>query len=137
MALYVRVVDGQVKDVWDTPPGEGVGNNGWMNAIEVRPNITPHRQGYGAHTFNLNVDPVQIVYSTFDISVDDRKNSMKSAAGFGFQQVVREQTQLQLNPNPDEQYDAAAVEAARQDMLTKQAAIDACATHDDLDALTV
>ena len=42
-----------------------------------------------------------------------------------------------MNPNPDEQYDAAAVEAARQDMLTKQAAIDACATHDDLDALTV
>ena len=97
--------------------------------------ITPHRQGYGAHTFNLSTDPVQIVYSTFDISVDDRKNSMKSAAGFGFQQVVREQTQLQMNSNPDEQYDAAAVETARQDMIAKQAQIDACTTHDELDAL--
>lgn len=135
MALYVRVVNNEVKDVWDTPPSEGVGNNGWKNAIEVRPNITPHRQGYGAHTFNLSTDPVQIVYSTFDISVDDRKNSMKSAAGFGFQQVVREQTQLQLNPNPNEQYDAAAVEAARQAMIAKQAQIDACTTHDELDAL--
>ena len=135
MALYVRVVDGQVKDVWDTPPQEGVGNNGWKNAIEVRPNITAHRQGYGAHSFNLDTDPVQIVYSTFDISVDDRKSSMKSAAGFGFQQVVREQTQLQLSANPSEEYDGAAVETARQDMLTKQAAIDACTTHDELDAL--
>lgn len=135
MSLYVRVVDGQVKDVWDTPPEEGVGNNGWKNAIEVRPAITPHRQFYSSHSFDLTKDPVQIVYSTFDISVDDRKNSMKSAAGFAFQQVVRQQTQLQLNPNPDEQYDAAAVEAARQTMLTKQAAIDACTTHDQLDAL--
>ena len=32
--LYVRVVDGEVKDCWDTVPAEGVGNNGWMNAVE-------------------------------------------------------------------------------------------------------
>ena len=40
-----------------------------------------------------------------------------------------------MNSNPDEQYDAAAVETARQAMIAKQAQIDACTTHDELDAL--
>lgn len=135
MALYVRVVNDEVKDVWDTVPAEGVGNNGWKNAVEVRPTIVPNRQGYTGHTFDLTTDPVQIVYGTYDITVDDRKAGMKSNAGFEFQQVVNEQARKQLNPNPDEIYDANAVEAARQAMLAKQTAIDAATTHDELDAI--
>jgi hypothetical protein len=135
MTHFVRVVNGEVKDVWDTPPSDGVGNNGWRNAIEVRPAITPHRQGYTAHRFDLNVDPVQIIWDTYDISVEDRKNGMKANANFQFQQVVMEQMRLQMSPNPSEQYDATAVETARQAIFTKQAAIDAATTHDELDAL--
>jgi len=135
MTHFVRVVDGQVKDVWDTPPAEGVGNNGWRNAVEVRPAITPHRQGYTAHRFDLNTDPVQIIWDTYEIPVEDRKNGMKANAGFEFQQVVMQQTRLQLSPNPNEQFDPSAVETARQAMLAKQAAIDAATSHDELDAL--
>ena len=129
MSLYVRIVNGEVKDCWDTPPAEGVGNNGWKNAIEVRPNIIPNRQGYTAHTFDLTKDPVQIVYGTFDISVDDRKAGMKANAAFTFQQVVNQQAQK------GSAYDAAAVATALSAMQTKEAAIDACTTHDQLDAL--
>lgn len=135
MTHFVRVVDGQVKDVWDTPPAEGVGNNGWRNAVEVRPAITPHRQGYTAHRFDLNTDPVQIIWDTYEIPVEDRKSGMKANAGFEFQQVVMQQTRLQLSPNPSEQFDPSAVETARQAMIAKQAAIDAATTHDELDAL--
>jgi hypothetical protein len=129
MTHYVQVLNGEVKQVWDTPPSEGVGNNGWKNAVEVRPAITAHRQGYTAHRFDITTDPVQIIWDTYDISVADRKNSMKSGAGFEFQMVVNQQAR-----NP-ETYDAAAIETARQAMIAKQAAIDACTTHDDLDAL--
>ena len=129
MTHYVQVLNGEVKQVWDTPPGEGVGNNGWKNAVEVRPAITAHRQGYTAHRFNTSTDPVQIIWDTFDISVADRKNGMKSSASFEFQQVA---TQQARNP---ETYDAAAIETARQAMITKQAAIEAATTHDQLDAL--
>jgi hypothetical protein len=129
MTHYVQVLNGEVKQVWDTTPSEGVGNNGWKNAVEVRPAITAHRQGYTAHRFDITTDPVQIIWDTYDISASDRKNGMKSNAGFTFQQVVNEQAR-----NP-ETYDAAAIETARQAMITKQAAIDACTTHDDLDAL--
>lgn len=133
--LYVRVVNGEVKDVWDTPPQEGVGNNGWRNAVEVRPPVIPNRQGYTAHRFDLNTDPVQIIWDTFEFTIDERKGGLKANAQFVFQQVVQEQTRLQLSPNPQEQFDPAAVETARQEMLAKIAAIDAATTHDELDAL--
>ena len=129
MSLYVQVVNGEVKQCWDTPPSEGVGNNGWKNAVEVRPAITAHRQGYTAHTFDISKDPVEIVYGTFDISVDERKGGMKGNAQFEFQRVVNQQAS---NPTT---YDASAIEAARQTMVAKQAAIDAATTHDELDAL--
>lgn len=129
MTHFVQVLNGEVKQVWDTAPAEGVGNNGWRNAVEVRPAIQAGRQGYTAHRFDLNVNPVQIIWDTYEISVDDRKGGMKANAGFEFQQAVNQQAR---NPAT---FDAAAIETARQAMLAKQAAIDACTTHDQLDAL--
>ncbi len=126
MTHYVQVVVGEVKQVWDTPPAEGVGNNGWRNAVEVRPTITAHRQGYTQHTFNLDADPVQITWGTYDITVEDRKSDMKSNASFEVQQL--------LQVGVDE-LDTDAIDAARADMLAQQEAIDACTTHDELDAL--
>jgi len=129
MSLFVRIVNNQVVDCWDTPPAEGVGNNGWKNAVEVRPTIIPNRQGYTAHTFDLTKDPVEIVYGTFDISVDDRKAGMKQNAAFTFQQVVNQQARA------GSAYDANAVATALTAMQTRESAIDACTTHDQLDAL--
>lgn len=129
MALYVRIENNEVKDVWDTPPAEGVGNNGWKNAVEVRPAITPNRQGYTAHTFNLSTDPVQIVYGVFDITVDDRKAGMKANAQFQFQQAVRQASQDMAN------FDANVITAAKAAAEAKVAAIEAATTHDELDAI--
>jgi hypothetical protein len=129
MTHFVQILNGEVKQVWDTAPSEGVGNNGWRNAIEVRPSIRNGRQGYTAHHFDLNVDPVQIIWDTFEITVDERKAGMKANAGFEFQQVVNEQAR-----NP-ETLDASAIEVAKQAMIAKQAAIDAASTHDELDTL--
>jgi len=129
MSLYVRVVDGEVKDCWDTEPAEGVGNNGWMNAVEVKPEIIPNRQGYTAHTFDTTTDPVQIVYGTFDISVEDRKAGMKANVSFEFQQAVRQES---MDPSA---FNIQNVITAQQAMAPKLAAIDACTTHDELDAL--
>jgi hypothetical protein len=61
--------------------------------------------------------------------VDDRKAGMKSNAQFTFQQVVNEQARNPLT------YDPAAVATAQAAMIAKDAAIDACTTHDQLDAL--
>ena len=129
MTHFVQILNGEVKQVWDTAPSEGVGNNGWKNAVEVRPDILAGRQGYTAHRYDLNTNPVQIIWDTFDISVADRKSGMSSNAGAEFQQVINQQARTPAT------YDAAAIETARQAMIAKQAAIEACTTHDQLDAI--
>jgi hypothetical protein len=126
MSLYVRIVDGAVVDCWDTPPDD---RPGWKSAIEVKPAIVANRQGYTGHTFDLAKDPVEIVYGTFDITVDDRKNQMKQRAAMAFNMLFQQQAQ---DPS---KYDPVALQAAKDDIAPKQAAIEACTTHDELDAL--
>jgi hypothetical protein len=127
MALYVRVQNNVVTDCWDTPPPAG--QDGWKSAVEVRPAITAHRQGYTAHTFDLTSDPVQIVYGTYDIPVADRKVGMKANANMGFQVEMQRQA---MNPA---NYDPVALSAAQAAIAPKVAAIEAATTHDELDAL--
>ena len=126
MSLNIRIENGEVKDVWDTPPDN---RPGWKSAIEVRPAITPHRQYYTAHTFDLTKDPVEIVYGVADVTVADRKEQMKQQAAMAFNILFRQQAE---NPST---YDPVALQAAKDDVAPKQAAIDACTTHDQLDAL--
>ena len=127
MSLYVRIVDGQVTDCWDTPPPEG--QEGWKDAVEVKPTIITSRQGYTGHTFDITKDPVEIVYGTFDITVDDRKKQMKQQAQMTFNMLFRQQAQ---DPST---YDPAALQVAKDAVAPKQQAIDACTTHDELDAI--
>jgi hypothetical protein len=126
MSLYVRIENGEVKDCWDTPPD---GRPGWKDAIEVKPTIIPYRQGYTGHTFDLTKDPVEIVYGIFDITVADRKEQMKQNAQIAFNMFFRQQAE---NPST---YDPVALQAAKDAVAPKQAAIEACTTHDQLDAL--
>ena len=126
MSLYVRIENGEVKDCWDKPPDS---REGWKNAIEVRPTIIPHRQYYTSHVWDLTKDPVEAVYGVVDISVDDRKEQMKQNAQMQFNMFFRRQAQ---NPST---YDPVALQAAKDAVAPKQAAIDACTTHDELDAL--
>lgn len=126
MSLYVRIENGEVKDCWDTPPD---GREGWKSAIEVKPTIIAYRQGYTNHTFDITKDPVEIVYGIFDISVADRKVSMKDEAAMAFNVLFRQQA------NSPSTYDPVALQAVKDGIAPKQAAIDACTTHDELDNL--
>jgi hypothetical protein len=131
MSLYVRVVDDEVKDCWDTPPQEGVGNNGWQNAIEVRPNIIPYRQRYAPHTFDLTKDPVEIVYAVIDITIDERKADMVKHANFIVEKLVRQMLRDGAT------LDTNAIASAQDAVTTRTAAIEAATTHDELDTLVV
>ena len=115
MSLYVRIENGEVKDCWDTQPD---GREGWKSAIEVRPVITSHRQYYTGHTFDLTKDPVEIVYGVADVTVAERKESMKQQAQMVFNRLFREQAE---NPST---YDPVALQAAKDSIAPKQAAID-------------
>ena len=131
--LFVRIINNEVKQVWDTQPPAG--ESGWKSAIEVRPAIIPNRQYYTGHTFDLSKDPVEIVYGVEDITVEGRKDALKNLAKSEFQKVVQEETRKQTDEYPETQYDAAVVEAARLAFEARFAQIDAVTTHDELDAL--
>jgi hypothetical protein len=125
--FYVKVVNNEVTQCWDTQPPAG--ESGWRSAVEVRPAITAHRQGYTAHTFDLSTDPVGIVYGTYDVAVDDRKAGMKLNASMGFQQEMQKQMHDPMA------YDPVALQAAKDAVAPKIVAIEACTSHDELDAL--
>ena len=128
MSLYVRVENGEVKNcqsATDDRPG-------WKSAVEVRPTIIPHHQVHSNHIFDLTKDPVEIIYLIEDIEVDVRKYGLKTKSEFLFNQIVQIQGVLDKS-----QYNAEAIETARQQMNTKIASIDACTTHDQLDALAL
>tara|TARA_R100000935_G_scaffold2486_1_gene6846 strand:- start:484 stop:885 length:402 start_codon:yes stop_codon:yes gene_type:complete len=130
MSLFVKVENEEVTQVWDTQPPAG--ESGWKSAVEVKPAITANRQSYDGHTFDVSVDPVQIVYAVKDITVDDRKGGLIGAAKGTYQQVANEQTRIEAE---DASGDTAAVSAAKDAKDASISAINACTTHKQLDAL--
>lgn len=111
MTLHVKLDENNnVLQVWDTPPPAA--ESGWYDAIEVRPTLVPHHQGYTAHRFDVTKRPIEIIWDTYEISVEDRKAGMVMQSKAMFQQ-----------PTP------AVVDS------TRAAEIEAATTHDELDAL--
>jgi hypothetical protein len=130
MSLFVKVENEEVTQVWDTQPPAG--ESGWKSAVEVKPDITDGKQIYTGHTFDLTADPVQIVYGVENLTVAQRKEGLIGQAKSTYQQVANEQTQLEAD---DAAGDTAAVSTAKDVKDASIAAINACTTHDELDAL--
>jgi len=133
MSLFVQVVNEEVKQVWDTQPPAG--EEGWKSAVEVKPDLTAERQVYDGHTFDISVDPVQIVYAVRDLTVDERKGSLIGQAQATYRQAVQAEMQKEIDEFPSTQYDAAAVAAAQDTYEARVTAVNAATTHDEVDAL--
>ena len=133
MSLFVQVVNEEVKQVWDTQPPAG--EAGWKSAVEVKPDLTADRQVYDGHTFDISVDPVQIVYAVRDITVDERKGSLIGQAQATYRQAVQAEMQKEIDEFPSTQYAAAAVAAAQDTYEARVTAVNAATTHDEVDAL--
>ena len=133
MSLFVQVVNEEVKQVWDTQPPAG--EEGWKSAVEVKPDLTAERQVYDGHTFDISVDPVQIVYAVRDLTVDERKVSLLSQAQATYRAAVQAEMTKEIDEFPSTQYDAAAVAAAQDTYEARVTVVNAATTHDEVDAL--
>ena len=129
MALYVQVVNGQMAQCWDTTPPVPVGQDGWKNAVEIKPTPTPYRQGLNGPVYDCSKDPVEIVWTVFDIAVADRKVGMIANANFAVSQLLQG---MSRDPST---FNADTIHTAQADAATKIAAIEAATTHDELDAI--
>ena len=133
MSLFVKIVNNEVKQVWDTQPPAG--ESGWKSAVEVKPDVVENRQTLNGHTFDITTDPVQIVYAVRDITVDERKSGLIGRAKSEFQQVANDQLQIEMD-DTDTAGDLDAVSAAKAVKDAKIVAINTATTHEDLDVIS-
>ena len=135
--FWIQVKNGEVKQVWDYAPDAARQQleSGWREAIEVKPDLVDNREIMTTHSFDLDADPAQIVWAKRELTVDERKSSLRTQANAAFQEVVNVETAKQLDDDPASVYDAAAVATAQTTLTDRLAAINAATTHDEVDAL--
>lgn len=133
MALYVQVIDGQMTQCIDTLPPVPIGQDGWKNAIEIYPVLIPYRQGVTGPTYYCDLNPVEIVWTAFDFTIEDRREGQLVEAANQFNKVVRDQAELETNSNPNDHYDAAIVAAAQSRYESLVVQINAATTQEELD----
>ena len=134
---WIRVKNGQVKDVWDYKPSDDklASESGWREAVEVLPDLVANREIMTTHQINIDVEPAEIVWSKRELEVDERKDTLRIDAKFVFQRVVQAEVAKETDQYPETQYDAAAVDAARAVFEARMDAIMVATTHEDVDAL--
>ena len=133
--LYVQVVNGQMAQCIDTPPPVPVGQDGWKNAIEVKPALVPYQQYYEGPFYHCDLDPVEIVWTVHQMTVDERKGGMYSQNTMQFNQTVAYEAKKETDPDETTHYDPAVVEAAQTRYELLRTEIDNATTMDQLDTI--
>jgi hypothetical protein len=132
MSKYVRIEDGEVIECLDYLPANHVGD--WRQAIDVSPNITPHRQMIDGHSFDLTKNPVEIVWRVVDVSVDQRKEMILSELDQKSFQIVHDELIKEFN-GVSSNFDM--VQAAILTYREKKAEINALKSHEEIDQFMI
>ena len=132
---YVQVINGQMAQCIDTPPPVPVGQDGWKNAIEVKPALVPYQQYYEGPVYHCDLDPVEIVWTVHDFTVEQRKGGLDSQNSSQFNATVTYEAQKETDSNPDSHYDPAVVAAAQTRYETIRTEIAAATTQEECDTI--
>lgn len=134
---WIRVKNGQVKDVWDYKPSADklAAESGWREAVEIMPDLVSNREIMTTHQIDIDVEPAQIVWSKRELEPEERKDGLRSQAKSEFKAVVDAEVAKETDAYPETQYDPAVVDAARVVFEDRMDAIEAATTHEDVDAL--
>ena len=134
--FWIQVKNGEVKQVWDYKPDDSriAEEGGWREAVEVKPDLIENREIITTHSFDIDADPAQIVWSKRELTVDERKGILIEQAKFDFKQIVDEQLQVEMAED-DASGDLDAVAAAKAAKDARIATINAATTHEEVDAL--
>ena len=130
----IRVQDGQVTDVWDTPAPAG--QSGWSEAVEVTPELTPNREILTTHSFDITKNPIEIIWDKRELTVEERKDSLIGGANYAVA-MLQSQLQMATMANNTERVAElnAQIEEATPVRDAKVAAVTAATTHEEVDAL--
>lgn len=131
MAWYLQVVNGLVRNVWDSPPPVPVGEDGWMHAVQDIPVVDHSRYELGDWIYNVESSPAVISREVIETPLDQRKAAMiqaNEAKYFKFIEVLSRAPDL---------FDPAEIAANKAAARANKASIEACVNHDQLDALSL
>lgn len=134
--LYVRVVNGIVKDVFNAlPPGQNVGSYGWREAVEIRPEISNKRNCYGNHYFDLTKNPVEIIWPVNDLTIDERKYDLKIKLKTMKMGITEKHIRMEMNDDPTLMMDYNVLDTWFIEIDAKLATLANATTHEDLDPI--
>ena len=131
MPLYVKVVNDLVTQVWDTPPSDPIGTNGWRNAVEIIPELVSNRQTHGQITFDVAQEPVVISREVIDLTFEERQQLL---SGTNEQLYL---SFLDLAAKNPAIYTAEEIATTRAKANTNRENIAAATTHEQLDSLVI
>lgn len=129
MSKHIRVENNEVVECLDYLPNNASGD--WRIAIEIQPSLITGRQIIGSHSFDLTKNPVEILWSVIDLSVQDRKDSLLQQLNQESYQIVQEELVKEFE---GQNSDFALVQAAITAYRNKRTEINNLSTHDDIDA---
>lgn len=132
---WVRISNGQVKDVWDyQPTGAKWEEPGWTSAVEIFPDLVEGREVITNHTVDITKDPVEIVWEKRELSIEERKDVLKGQARAAMEVIVKAEMKKETDADPNTVADLDAISSARTTYQQACTAIDALTTHEEVDA---
>lgn len=129
MSKHIRVENNEVVECLDYLPNNASGD--WRIAIEIQPSLITGRQIIGSHSFDLTKNPVEILWSVMDLSVQDRKDSLLQQLNQESYQIVQEELVKEFE---GQNSDFTLVQAAITAYRNKRTEINNLSTHDNIDA---
>lgn len=130
MEKFVRVNEnGVVVECVDVMPENAQGD--WRPAVNVVPTLIPFKQIMGTHTFDITKDPVEIVWSSIDLTLQERKDTITGVVITPIQNQIREELNRQLDS--EESVDLQVVQQLMETIRVKKLEIDALQTHQEVD----
>lgn len=93
----------------------------------------PNREIITTHVIDIDKSPAEIVWSKRELTIDERKDGLKGQVKATYQAVVQNELRKELDEFPETQYDPQVVAAAQATYESAMIAINALATHEDVD----
>ena len=112
-----------------------VGQDGWKLAVEIKPELIPYQQYYEGPFYDCLKDPVEIIWTVHQMTVDERKGGMYGQNSSQFNATVAYEAQKETDPDPDSHYDPAVVAAAQARYEDIRTQINNATTMDELDVI--
>jgi hypothetical protein len=131
MTHFVKIVNGLVKEFWDSPPPVPVGTDGWKNANFIDQSIDTNKQYYGNILFDLEPDPVLVSHEIKTYTVEERKQNLLNKNSTEFDKII------ETAKNVPNMFTAEELQSYRTKASDNKTKIENCNSHNDIDNLTL